>query len=146
MRHHTEALLQATREANPSPALLGVFMHQFAGNQIVGALLTGGDTDIFPARAPMPFSVAATARRFGVSRAHVRRLLASAERAGILRYPGDGTVVLEEGGRAGIERFYAMQLIRILGAGTRTMGAGAGARAHPGETRPPKVTSRIRSP
>jgi DNA-binding GntR family transcriptional regulator len=58
-------------------------------------MLSGVADDTFPPALPVPLSASALARRFGVSRAHVRRLLQDAESRGLLeRLDGDRIRIL----------------------------------------------------
>ena len=66
-------------------------------------------------------SLAGAARRFAVSRFHVRGVLDEAERAHLLRWTAQGTVVLEEKGRAEIEYLYAGQLTQLLASAAGTI-------------------------
>ena len=115
VRQQSRGLLEWARHDDGNLAFVSLFMHPHAGTQIVWALLAAADEDdIFPPRGPLPISLSGTARRFGVSRVHVRRILDDAERVGFLRYLEDGAVVLEDKGRAEIEHVYAGQLTQLL--------------------------------
>ena len=120
-RIHCEGLMEATRAGRQSPTFMRVFMHGHAGWQILASLLTVGEGDVFPSKAPAPFSLAATARRFAVSRAHVRRLMDEAELAGLLEYRDGAAVVIGEPGRSEMESYYAVQLLQLLVAASRTI-------------------------
>jgi DNA-binding transcriptional ArsR family regulator len=120
-RLHCEGLMVSTHVDQPSTAFVRVFMHRHAGSQIIATLLAAGDDDVFLSPDPVPFSLAATARRFAVSRVHISRTLDEAEQAGLLRYRDDGTVVLEALGRTEIQSFYAMQLVHLLIAAAATV-------------------------
>ncbi|MDB5392508.1 MAG: hypothetical protein JWM91_14 [Rhodospirillales bacterium] len=115
-----EELLASTRGPDQSQNFYRVFLHRHAGTQIVWSLLAVDD-EAFPPRKPIPLSIAATARRFRVSRIHVGRLLDEAEREGFLRRRDDGTVVFEEGVRSTIQFLYATQLVRLLSAAAKTI-------------------------
>lgn len=120
---HGENLLASahtTRHMDILAAYFRVFLHRHAGSQIVWTLLTA-DNGAFPPQKPLPFSIAAAAHRFGVSRIHVRRLLDAAEDERLLRFGEDGTVVLEEAAREAIRFLYAGQLAVLLAAATETM-------------------------
>lgn len=85
LRHYApEAMLFAERDA-------GVLIAWYL-------LVSGVEGDAFPPRQPVPVPVAALARQFFVSRAHVLKLLREAEQAGmIVRTPSSaGSVVLLE--------------------------------------------------
>jgi hypothetical protein len=67
------------------------FVDRNAGLMILCSMMLSGETeDTFPPTLPVAISSSALARRFGVSRAHVRRLLLDAENQGLLeRQEGD---------------------------------------------------------
>ena len=119
-----EAFLDAARSTDVDAPYFRVFMHRNAGIQIVHTLLSADAGDAFPPARPIPFSLSATARRFRVSRIHVRRLIDAAEHEGLLRYSDDGMVVLEPVGRKTIDYVFAAQMIRFLMVAARTMNAG----------------------
>jgi hypothetical protein len=121
-RFHTQELLDdVPQHPRLGDSFLHVIMHRHAGNQILWSLVAATDT-AFPPSEPIALSVAATARRFGVSRIHVRRMLDDAERAGLLRFTADGSIVLE-GARAHLSYLYAAQFIKLLSAAAKTVAA-----------------------
>jgi AraC-like DNA-binding protein len=73
-----------------------LFVDRNAGIMILCTMLLSGEADdSFPPARPVPISASALSRRFGVSRAHVRRLLQDAESQGLLeRLDGDRVRVL----------------------------------------------------
>jgi hypothetical protein len=115
-----DGLLASARDSDQSAPFIRVFMHRHAGLQILWTLILADEHDTFPPRKPMPFSIASTARRFGVSRIHVRRLLDEAMREKLLISDQDGTVTFTESARSMLEFLYATQLIRLLSASART--------------------------
>jgi len=121
VRFQCRGLMESARDSNQGAAFVRVFLQRHAGAHILRLLVIAGEADVFPPRGPLPISLSEAARRFGVSRMHVRRLLDEAEHAGLLRRPDDGTVVLEEEGRAGVELLYSTQLIRVLTAAAKTL-------------------------
>lgn len=78
LRHYApEAMLFAERDA-------GILIAWYL-------MVSGVEGDVFPPRQPVPVPVAALARQFFVSRAHVLKLLREAEQSGlILRTPSSG--------------------------------------------------------
>ena len=119
-----EAFLDAARHTDVNAPYFRVFMHRNAGIQIVHTLLSADAGEAFPPARPIPLSLAAMARRFRVSRIHVRRLIDAAEQEGLLRYSDDGMVTLEPIGRKTIDTVFATQMIRFLMVAARTMIAG----------------------
>jgi hypothetical protein len=117
-RFHCEDLMASARAANGDTPYIRIFLGRHAATQIVWSWLVA-KSDTFPPAGPLPFSIAAAARQFSVSRAHVRRLLEDAEREGLLRR-GEGTIVLLENMRNAIVFIYSTQLIRLLMAAAKT--------------------------
>jgi hypothetical protein len=136
-RMHTECLLAWAHDGGHEAPFIRVFTHRYAGTQIVWTLLLADDSD-FPPSRPVTFSVAAAARRFSVSRMHIKRILDEAEREGLLAIGEGGTLVLQDSTRSFIRQFYAMQLIGLLIAAAKTV------RERPeldSEPRPPRLAA-----
>ena len=119
-RMHTECLLAWARNGGHDAPFIRVFTHRYAGSQIIWTLLLADDSD-FPPSKPVTFSAGAAARRFSVSRMHIKRILDEAEREGLLRFGDGGTIVLQDSTRSYIREFYAMQLIGLLVAAAKTV-------------------------
>jgi hypothetical protein len=134
-----EVFLDAAHQADVDAPYFRVVLHRNAGIQIVHALLAAEPDDVFPPVRPIPFSLSATARRFRVSRVHVRRLADDAAREGLLRFADEGTIALEPAGRMAIDHVFATQMIRFLMVAARTMKAGQdlAERAVPAPAHPP---------
>ncbi len=107
-------LLQSAQRLDQGDALIRVFQHRYAGLQVLFLLLIDGGTDAFPSAGPIAFSITKVARRFGVSRIHLRRLLDEAQREGLLHCAEDGAVTLSESARASIAFFYGAQIVQLL--------------------------------
>jgi DNA-binding IclR family transcriptional regulator len=118
-RLQCEGLLEAAREGDRTAPVLEAFVNRHAGHQIVSAMIVAAP--VFPPAEPIKLSLAATARRYGVSRNHVRRMFAEAEQRGMLTLDKDGTVVFLDAGRRGLEFHYAFQLVRLLIAAAKTL-------------------------
>jgi hypothetical protein len=116
-----EGFLGSAGETDLNSPYFRVFMHRHAGIQIVHALLAASADDVFPPERPIALSLSAAARRFRVSRIHLRRLLDAAEREGLLRLTADGAVQFEPAGREAIDAVFATQMIRFLEAAARTL-------------------------
>jgi DNA-binding GntR family transcriptional regulator len=93
---------------------------------LIWTLIETSDGGVFPPRRSTPPSIAALARRFGVSRIHIRRMLDDAQRAGILTCEADGSIVFAESQYAMLTYLYAMQLLQLLTAASGAMDALAG--------------------
>ena len=80
----------------PHAPELGLFGERNAGMLILSTLVSAGDADdATPPRRPVPVSVASLARRFGVSRPHVLKLLRDAAEEGLLaRSDADGRIAI----------------------------------------------------
>jgi len=116
-----EAFLDAARQTDVDAPYFRVFMHRNAGIQIVHALISADADDVFPPARPIAFSLSAAARRFRVSRIHVRRLIDAAEREGLLHLSNSGTIVLQDAGRRAIDDIFSTQVIRFLMVAARTL-------------------------
>ncbi|HKD22154.1 MAG TPA: hypothetical protein VKB71_09070 [Rhizomicrobium sp.] len=116
-----DVFLDGMPHANMESPYFRVFMHRNAGIQIMHTLLAASTGDAFPPQQPIALSLSAAARRFRVSRIHVRRLLDAAERDGLLRLSADGAVQFEQAGRDAIDYIFSTQLIRFLSAAARTL-------------------------
>ena len=119
--YQAEGLIAAARVANAAGTL--AILHRNGGAQVLWSLIAADETDAFPPNKPVPFSVAGTARRFGVSRAHVRRLIDGAAQQGLLRFETEGSVAFEEHGRSALIYLYAVQLVELLAATAATISA-----------------------
>ena len=86
-------------------------------------MLVTATPDAFPPEQPFELSISAAARRFGVSRTHIRRMLLAAERERLLRLELDGTIRLEPSGREAVDHIYATQILVFLVAAARTLKA-----------------------
>ncbi|MGH6872132.1 MAG: hypothetical protein ACREHE_11555 [Rhizomicrobium sp.] len=113
-RSQSEGLLRSAPSIDQGDALVRVFQHRNAGSQILWLLIEASENGEFPPSRCPSFSVAATARRFRVSRIHVRRLLADAERAGFLKTGPGGALIFSDAGRAALTASYAGQLVLVL--------------------------------
>jgi hypothetical protein len=121
-RFQGEGLLAGAKNnlAMDSP-YVRIFMNRHAGNQVIMLLATGGDDGTFPPRGPIAFSTAAVAKRFRVSRIHIKRMLDQAERENFLKRQGEGAAVLDESARATIRAMYVMQLAQLLSQAACTL-------------------------
>lgn len=129
-----DAFLDAVRQGHAHAAYDRVFMHRNAGIQIMHALLADAPGEAFPPEQAIPFSTSAAARRFKVSRVHVRRLLDAGEAESLL-YLEDGAVRLTPEGREAVDWIFATQLIVFLTSAARTLKARPELLAAAGEVR-----------
>jgi hypothetical protein len=122
-RHQGEELIAM---AKTSPAIntsyYRIFLNRYAGIQITMVFGAEG-SEQFPTQAPIAFSAAAIAKRFHVSRIHIKRMMDQAEREGFISRKGDGAIVLEESLRRAMRDSYAMQLTRLLSQSARALSA-----------------------
>ncbi len=119
-RYHPEVGLRYGRESDQELAFVSVFLHRYAGVQILWELVAAEGIDALSPTETVTMSLAAAARRHGVSRIHVRRLLDAGAREGLLRYRAGGAVVLEEPAQAGIRLLNARQFGAFIAAAERT--------------------------
>jgi hypothetical protein len=115
-----EGLFASAQTADQGMPLMRVFVHRHAGTQIMWTLLLADDETFPPAKA-IALSVGALARRFDVSRIHLRRMLDSAAREELLALNKDGTVALTPTMRAQLNTLYTTQLILLLSAAAQTL-------------------------
>ncbi len=120
VRHISEGYLEGLRNVDVESPFFTIFMHRYAGAQIVHAMVTAS-TDGFPPHEPFGFTASSVARRFAVSRAHVKRMFAAAQREGLLQLTGEGAIRLAPAGREAIDHIYATQLLVFLVAAARTL-------------------------
>jgi len=116
-----ELLAGAQNRLEMDSPYVRIFMNRHAGSQMIMLLATGGNDGTFPPHGAIPFSAAAVAKRFRVSRIHIKRMLDQAERENFLKRQPDGAVVLEPQARATIRHMYVMQLAQLLSQAARTL-------------------------
>jgi hypothetical protein len=113
-RIQSEGLLAWAREGDQQEPFVRVFMHPHAGNQIVWTLFSAIPDGAFPPQGPLTFSIGAAAKRFGVSRTHIRRMIDAAARENLIVYAEDGTIEFQQGAREILSRYYATQILQLL--------------------------------
>ena len=105
-----------TRVIDHAPEL-GLFAERNGGVMIMFALLLAGDSDDgFPPRKPISVSISDLSRRFGVSRAHVRKLLRDAADEGYLARVGEaeGRFLLQPQFKDAVENFLATTFLYLV--------------------------------
>ncbi|HUO92224.1 MAG TPA: hypothetical protein VMU22_04840 [Rhizomicrobium sp.] len=115
--------LEAANLTDLERPFIRVFLHRNAGIQIVHSLIAANPDDKFPPLRPIPISLSASARRFGVSRIHVRRLIDAACDEGLLTFSRHGTVTFTPAGRDALDDIFATQMARFLSAAAKTITA-----------------------
>ncbi|HTY48251.1 MAG TPA: hypothetical protein VMB48_01010 [Steroidobacteraceae bacterium] len=115
----SEAYLEGLKDIDTGDPFFQTFMHRYAGTQIVHSLVIAA-SDAFPPQDPIAFNSTETAKRFSVSRLHVRRMMDAAQRTGLLRLT-EGALVWTPEGRAAVDHIYATQLIVFLVSAARTV-------------------------
>lgn len=119
-REICEALLEEARDFDMDQPHFRVFLHHMGGIQITHALVDASPGEAFPPNGPIPFAVAAAARRFRVSRPQVRRILEAAARERLMQLGEDGTVSFTPEGGEVCAGFLATQMRLFLVAAART--------------------------
>ncbi len=119
VRHLTQGFLNSTAQGHDVDNYFEIFSHRHAGTQILNQLVSQAPGDSFPPEGKIPFVAATAARRFRVSRVHVRRLFRAGEQAGLIQFD-EGAVCFSDAGRDMIEWVYATKMIVYLGAVART--------------------------
>lgn len=118
---HSENLFASARIYDQQMAFFRVFPQRHAGSQIVWTILLQGSESDCPPSGAVAFSVSAAARKFNVSRMHIKRLLNDAEREGLIRLQGSGMLALTAKGREQLVFVYSSQLLCLLDAAARTV-------------------------
>lgn len=129
-RQQGEGLLSLSRARDRETALIRVFLHRHAGANIIFSLVTADMSGDFPPQRSVPFSIAAMAQRFGVSRIHIRRILADAVREEFFTV-SDGTVAFTQKARAELRYSYSMQLSQLLASAAGAYALASQARQEP---------------
>ena len=106
-----------------APPFQRIFMHRYAGTQIISLLVSSGTGNEFPPSGAMPIALNKVAVRFGVSHLHVRRMLSDATRDGLLDHAANGMVTLSEGMRTTLAFFFATQLAELIASATLALDA-----------------------
>lgn len=112
-RLHAEGLAETMGREPADFAILKVFIERNAGPQIVWALVSQGAAE-FPTREPLDLQRATLARRFGVSRMHVRRIVQDACDQHLLIALDDGGFQFTERARSQLRFFYCAQLAQLI--------------------------------
>jgi len=128
-RAHTEGLMTSRRDGDVAVPFIAAFLHHHAGAQVVWVLIDTAQDAAFPPRRAGPIALASLARRFGVSRIHVKRVFDDAARAGLSNLGADGLVTLAPDARQQLAVLYGVQLAELLSAAARTVACEAGAAA-----------------
>jgi hypothetical protein len=123
VRSNTDSLMAALDQTPPSSAFRVVFMDRHAGTQLVHTLILAAPEGEFLADDIVGFTPATAARRLGVSRVHLRRMMDHAVQEGLLTLRSDGRVRVEERGRSQIAQYYAFRIARLLDAAAATVKA-----------------------
>lgn len=118
-RIQMEGLIASVGRLSANTPLFSVFLNRHAGIQVMEVLLIQGEAEC-PTRGPLQVSLGNLARRFGVSRIHLRRMLRDAEREGLLMRDEDGSLRFTENGRHMVRYNYAAQLTSLHIAFART--------------------------
>jgi hypothetical protein len=118
--HTADGFIEGQQAGHDYDAYYHVFMHRYAGLQIVHALVAEAEGDVFPPEGPMAFSMPAAARRFRVSRMHLRRMMEAGEREGFVRLE-ESTISFTPAGRDAVEWAYASQMITFLAGAARAL-------------------------
>lgn len=121
-RLQSGGLLEVSNVIVQDDPYVRVFMHRHAGTQILWTLFEAGEGD-FPSPGPIPVSIAELARRFAVSRIHIKRMFDEAAEAGLISRDASGAITLEPPMRDYVRQHYAGQMLALLIAAARTVRA-----------------------
>ena len=112
---HAASLLHlASGGAGRPSTFVMLFLHPYAGPQIMASLMVEAEGGEFPPRRAGPISHSALSRRFGVSRIHVKRIFDRAAQEGVIRLDSDGMVHFGDEAREYLRFHYAMQFQQML--------------------------------
>jgi hypothetical protein len=106
------------RAVEHSPGL-ETFVERNAGIIILMTLMLAGEPgDTFPPTRPVPVSISALSKRFGVSRVHVRKLLRDAAKLGwtVPTNADDSRVILQSPMREAMMNFFASSFLLLAAA------------------------------
>lgn len=120
-RHHTEFGIGELRESHKELTFTRIFLHRFAGTQILWQLLSAQGAEEAPLLGGSPVSVSDITERHRVSRMHVKRLLDAGVGEGFLRYGNNNEIVLEAAGRATARFVHATQFFVFIVAANKTI-------------------------
>lgn len=115
LRVQGEGFLATAIQVDQTTPFIQIFLHRHAGMQFLHLMLSeAGPDEVFPPRGGFTLSIASIARRLNVSRAHIRRLINDACKAGLMSQNTDGAISLTEAGRQSVRHLFAMRLIGFL--------------------------------
>lgn len=120
-RIHADGLLGAMQAEPVVSAFLQVFLHPYAGSQILWTLVVQGHGEDFPPHHAGPVSVAGLARRCGVARSQVARVFREARDHDLATLDETGLVRFHAAAREQLGIFYAVQFAQILDAAARAV-------------------------
>ena len=114
-RRHTQILIAVMAEAqNHTSPFVRIFLHRHAGSQILWTLIKADEGQTVPPTRTRPLVIAEIARRFSVSRTHVRRVLGAAAKNELVVLHPDDTVGFTQAFQAFLGDFYADQMVWLL--------------------------------
>jgi hypothetical protein len=131
VRRQGDYFRAGVRILDQAPAL-GLFADRNAGLMVLFMLLLAGEPDdTVPPSRPVPVSISALARRFGVSRPHVLKLLRDAEQDGFIRRVGTSgeQVVLLPRLREATQDFFATVFLFVARCAGEALDAAGNATA-----------------
>ena len=120
-RIHTQGLVTSAESGGaPTLPFIAAFLHHHAGSQLVWFLIETAEDGAFPPKRSGPIALAALARRFGVSRIHLKRIFGEGERLALSQLDPDGFVTLAPDAQQQLAVLYGVQLAQLLSAAART--------------------------
>jgi hypothetical protein len=115
-RIHASGLLGAMQAEPVVSAFLRVFLHPYAGSQMLWRLIAEGQDQGFPPHRAGPVSVASLARGCGVARSQIARIFREARDEGLAALDDRGIVHFHASAREQLGIFYSIQLAQIIAA------------------------------
>lgn len=120
--HGAMLMSSFTRAPKRETPFFKSFLHRHAGSFILWTLILADESGSFPPLRTRPLAISDMARRFGVSRPHIRRMFEASGRDGMLTRDGDA-VVFEASVRTFLSYLYATQMVWLVAAAARTLEA-----------------------
>jgi len=121
VRVHTRGLMTSSGDGGAVLPFIAGFLHHHAGSQVVWVLIETAEDGAFPPQRSGPIALAALARRFGVSRIHLKRIFADGERLALSQLAPDGFVTLTPEAQQQLAVLYGVQLAQLLSAAARAV-------------------------
>ncbi len=120
-RVHARNLLVLSAGTGADNSFYHTFIHRRSGGHVISLLALSGEDDApFPDEAPIALAPGPVARRFNVSRIHIKRMVDDGVAQGFLEHHGKDAVTIAPGARPIFQFHYSFQLVQLLAAARET--------------------------